>query len=78
MNLILNMIFGWEEILVTPNIDIYIKIKEKLKDNNIKFNSNIEEGMKSRNDIHSKNKIYYLYVKKKDLSKAKNIISNKK
>lgn len=69
MSRLLNMIFGWEEVLVTQNINQYMKMKNQLNDNGIRSKTefvNSSGGSMNRASMISTKSIttYYLYTKK--------------
>ena len=61
-----NMIFGWEEILVTDNIDQYMKMKTEMNNKGIETRTEFYNKSRSHRGIGSMRSevTYYLYVKK--------------
>lgn len=65
MSRLWDMLFGWEEVLITDNMDKYIKMKTELNNKGIKtrskfVNSENHRGIGSMRHV----RMYYLYVKK--------------
>ena len=61
-----NMIFGWEEILVTDNIDQYMKTKAEMDNKGIETRTEFFNKSRSNRGIGFMRSAvtYYLYVKK--------------
>ncbi|MDK2867280.1 MAG: hypothetical protein PWP51_514 [Clostridiales bacterium] len=69
MNTLLNLLFGWKELAVTTNEQVYYKIKDQLAANHIKHQTNIVDpqsmnGKRGTQLGHHHQKMYYIYVKK--------------
>lgn len=60
------MIFGWEEILVTQDIDQYMKMKSEMANKEVITRTEFINKSSSQRGLGSKNNVgvYYLYVKK--------------
>lgn len=67
MSRLWNMIFGWEEVLVTDNIDQYMKVKSELNNRGIMTRTEFVNNAGRNRGIGSMNNVamYYIYVKKK-------------
>lgn len=83
MGMILCLLFGWEEIMATNNIDLYMKIKGSLINNGIKVQSSIMDAYSVRSSSHLDghhriNAMYYIYVKKEKLHIAKKIVDEQR
>jgi hypothetical protein len=61
-----NMIFGWEEILVTQDIDKYMQVKNDLNSKGIISKTEFVNNPSSNKGIGPilNTTMYYLYVKK--------------
>ena len=60
------MIFGWEEILVTQDIDQYMKMKSEMANKEVITRTEFINKSSRHRGLGSKNNVsvYYLYVKK--------------
>ncbi len=61
-----NLLFGWEEVLVTPDMNQYMKMKNELENKGIRTQSEFINNASSHRGIGTLNNVgmYYLYVKK--------------
>ena len=63
------ILFGWEEVLVTPSLEVYLKQKSELENNGIRtdseFINNPRAGSLGTFGSSSNVCLYYLYVKKR-------------
>ncbi|MFV0467220.1 MAG: hypothetical protein ACK5ML_14360 [Lachnospiraceae bacterium] len=61
-----NMIFGWEEVLATSNIDQYMKMKIELDNKGIESQTKFVNNPGSHRGVGTMNNVgmYYLYIKK--------------
>ena len=61
-----NTIFGWEEVLVTQDINQYMKMKNEYENNGIETQSEFVNSPSSHRGVGMMNNVtmYYLYVKK--------------
>lgn len=66
MSRLWNMIFGWEEVLATQDINQYMKVKNELENKGIRTQTEFVNNSFSHRGIGSLNNVgmYYLYVKK--------------
>ena len=71
MSRLLNMLFGWEEILVTQDMDQYMKAKTDFESKGIKTRSEfINSKHRGLGSIGNGVCMYYLYVKKQSTIKG--------
>ncbi|WP_097004491.1 hypothetical protein [Lacrimispora amygdalina] len=66
MSRLWNIIFGWEEILVTDDIDKYMKLKAELTNKGIITRTEFVNNQRSHRGTGSMGNVsmYYLYMKK--------------
>lgn len=81
MGQLLNLLFGWKEILVTTDEQKYYQIKDKLRANNIKNQTSIVDNqLNDRNRatflVRNSQKMYYIYVKKENYDKAVHLVNS--
>ncbi|MCF8018820.1 MAG: hypothetical protein K9L62_05360 [Vallitaleaceae bacterium] len=65
MSRLLNIIFGWEEVLVTQDLNHYMKLKSDLDSKGIATRSEFVNS-RHRGIGSIGNGTYYLYVKKEE------------
>ena len=68
MSRLLNIIFGWEEVLVTQDLNHYMKLKSDLDSKGISTRSEFVNA-RHRGIGSIGNGTYYLYVKKEEKGK---------
>lgn len=73
MSWLWNMIFGWEEILVTQDINTYMKMKAELNSKGIITRTEFANNPSSHRGTGLMNNVstYYIYVKKDKKGKGK-------
>ncbi len=78
---LLNMLFGWKEILVTTDEQKYYQIKDKLRANHIKNQTSISDNhLNDRNRatflVTNNQRMHYIYVKKENYDKAVHLVNS--
>ena len=81
MSTLLNMLLGWEEVLVTSDVNRYSKAKRVLIDNGIKTRTEtnhigLGSGSGSFDPGGRNNLMYYLFVKRNEHRKANGLINS--
>ncbi|MBS7528078.1 hypothetical protein KHM83_15435 [Fusibacter paucivorans] len=79
MNTLLNLLYGWKELTVTTNEQVYYKIKDQLAANHLKYQTNIVDQQsinRKRGTLlgNHHQKMYYIYVKKNTYNAAVHFI----
>ncbi|MBF4691529.1 hypothetical protein [Fusibacter ferrireducens] len=81
MGELLNLLFGWKEVLVTTDEQKYYQIKDVLRANHIKSQTSIVDNqLNDRNRgtflVANSQRMYYIYVKKENYEEAVHLMNS--